>query len=43
MKRVLVWAFILGAALAGLGVLPPELGAWGADLLFLLLGLRALR
>ena len=33
----------LGRALAGIGALPPELGAWGANLLFLLLGLRALR
>ena len=36
-------AFFLGRALAGIGALPPELGAWGANLLFLLLGLRALR
>ncbi|WP_352413464.1 LptF/LptG family permease [Thermus sp.] len=36
-------AFFLGRSLAGIGALPPELGAWGADLLFLLLGLRALR
>lgn len=35
-------AFFLGRSLAGIGALPPELGAWGADLLFLLLGLRAL-
>jgi lipopolysaccharide export system permease protein len=25
------------------GALPPELGAWGANLLFFLLGVRALR
>lgn len=36
-------AFFLGRSLAGVGVLPPELGAWGANLLFLLLGLRVLR
>jgi lipopolysaccharide export system permease protein len=36
-------AFFLGRSLAGIGALPPELGAWGADLLFLLLGVRALR
>jgi len=36
-------AFFLGRSLAGLGALPPELGAWGANLLFLFLGVRALR
>ncbi|KHG65056.1 permease [Thermus sp. 2.9] len=36
-------AFFLGRSLAGLGALPPELGAWGANLLFLVLGVRALR
>ncbi|GGN00329.1 permease [Thermus composti] len=35
--------FFLGRSLAGIGALPPELGAWGADALFLLLGIRALR
>ncbi len=36
-------AFFLGRSLAGMGLLPPEVGAWGANLLFLLLGLRVLR
>jgi len=36
-------AFFLGRSLAGVGALPPELGAWGANLLFFLLGVRALR
>lgn len=36
-------AFFLGRSLAGIGALPPELGAWGANLLFLVLGARALR
>jgi lipopolysaccharide export system permease protein len=36
-------AFFLGRSLSGIGVLPPELGAWGANLLFLALGARALR
>jgi len=36
-------AFFLGRSLAGIGALPPELGAWGANLLFLGLGARALR
>ncbi|GAA6756684.1 permease [Thermus sp. 2.9] len=35
--------FFLGRSLAGIGALPPELGAWGANLLFLALGARALR
>ncbi|WP_038055473.1 LptF/LptG family permease [Thermus amyloliquefaciens] len=35
--------FFLGRSLAGIGALPPEVGAWGANLLFLLLGIRALR
>ncbi|MCX7850355.1 LptF/LptG family permease [Thermus sp.] len=36
-------SFFLGRSLAGLGALPPEVGAWGANLLFLALGVRALR
>ncbi len=36
-------AFFLGRSLGGIGALPPELGAWGANLLFLFLGFRALR
>lgn len=36
-------AFFLGRSLAGIGALAPEVGAWGANLLFLLLGIRALR
>ncbi len=36
-------AFFLGRSLAGVGVIPPELGAWGANLAFLALGIRALR
>lgn len=36
-------AFFLGRSLAGIGALAPEAGAWGANLLFLLLGMRALR
>lgn len=36
-------AFFLGRSLAGIGAIPPEVGAWGANLLFLLLGVRALR
>ena len=36
-------AFFLGRSLAGVGAIPPELGAWGANLLFFLLGVRALR
>ncbi len=36
-------AFFLGRSLAGVGAFPPELGAWGANLLFLFLGVRALR
>jgi lipopolysaccharide export system permease protein len=36
-------AFFLGRSLAGVGALPPELGAWGANLVYLALGVRALR
>jgi lipopolysaccharide export system permease protein len=35
--------FFLGRSLGGVGVIPPELGAWGANCLFLALGIRALR
>jgi lipopolysaccharide export system permease protein len=35
--------FFLGRSLGGVGVIPPELGAWGANGLFLALGIRALR
>jgi lipopolysaccharide export system permease protein len=36
-------AFFLGRSLAGVGALPPELGAWGANLVYFALGVRALR
>ncbi|MGQ9511262.1 MAG: LptF/LptG family permease [Thermaceae bacterium] len=34
--------FFLGRSLAGIGLLPPEVGAWGANAFFLVLGYRAL-
>lgn len=34
--------FFLGRSLAGIGVLPPEVGAWGANALFLVFGYRVL-
>jgi lipopolysaccharide export system permease protein len=36
-------AFFLGCSLAGVRALPPELAAWGANLVYLALGVRALR
>jgi lipopolysaccharide export system permease protein len=36
-------AFFLGRSLAGVGAIPPELGAWGANRAFLALGVRSLR
>jgi lipopolysaccharide export system permease protein len=36
-------AFFLGRSLAGVGAIPPELGAWGANRAFLALGVCSLR
>jgi lipopolysaccharide export system permease protein len=36
-------AFFLGRSLAGVGAIPPELGAWGANLVYLALGVWTLR